>query len=77
MKERGLTFPEIGLIAGTRGMLGAGIALLVGDRLGPQTRRALGWTLFLVGALSTAPLIAHMLHKPALNGDAKAAAREG
>jgi hypothetical protein len=28
-----LTLPEIGLIAGTRGMLGAGIALLLADRL--------------------------------------------
>ncbi|MDQ3917263.1 MAG: hypothetical protein M3348_02065, partial [Acidobacteriota bacterium] len=67
MKERGFTLPELGLIAGTRGMLGAGVALLVGDRLDPQTRRALGWTLFLVGALSSVPLLAHVLQKPSLN----------
>jgi hypothetical protein len=77
VKERGLTFPEIGLIAGTRGMLGAGLALLVGGRLDPQTRRALGWTLFLIGALSSVPLIAHVLHKPSLQGDAARAAHDG
>jgi len=77
MKERSFTLPELGLIASTRGMLGAGVALLVGDRLNPQTRRALGWTLFLVGALSSVPLIAHVLQKPGLNGDDDAASREG
>ena len=77
MKERGFTLPELGLVAGTRGMLGAGLALLVGDKLDARARRALGWTLFLVGALSTAPLIAHVLHKTARNGDANSAAGEG
>ncbi len=65
MKERGFTLPELGLIAGTRGMLGAGVALLVGDRLDPQTRRALGWTLFLVGAATTIPIALNLLSKPA------------
>jgi hypothetical protein len=68
MKERGLTFPEIGLIAGTRGMLGAGVALLLADRLDGRTRRAVGWTLFLVGALSTVPIVAHVLGKSGLSG---------
>lgn len=77
MKERSFTLPELGLIASTRGMLGAGVALLVGDRIDPQTRRALGWTLFLVGALSSVPLLAHVLHKPGLNGDDAVASREG
>jgi hypothetical protein len=56
MKERRLTLPEIGLIGGTRGMLGAGIALLLADRLNDDQRKAIGWTLFLVGAISTVPL---------------------
>jgi hypothetical protein len=71
MKERGLTFPEIGLIAGTRGMLGAGLAFLLADRLDGRTRRAVGWTLFLAGALSTVPLVAHVLSKPGLGGGAE------
>ena len=56
MKRSDLTLPEIGLIAGTRGMLGAGVALLLADRLSEDQRKAVGWTLFLVGAISTIPL---------------------
>ena len=71
MKERGFTMPELGLVASTRGMLGAGAALLVGDRLDGRTRRALGWTLLLIGALSTVPILVHVLRKPGLNGGAE------
>jgi hypothetical protein len=61
MKERRLTLPEIGLIGGTRGLLGAGIALLLADRLNDDQRKAIGWTLFLVGAISTIPLAINVL----------------
>ena len=63
MKERGLTIPEIMLIGGTRAALGAGLALLIADRLNTDARRAVGWTLFLVGALSTIPLAANIFTK--------------
>lgn len=56
MRETHLTLPELALIAGTRAALGAGVALLLGDRLPPGERRALGWGLFLLGAVSTVPL---------------------
>ena len=64
MRERSLTIPEIALIGGTRGALGAGLALLLADRLNPGQRRAVGWTLFLVGAVSTIPLALNILSKP-------------
>ena len=51
-----LTLPELGLIAFTRGLLGAGIALLLADKLSADQRRAVGWTLAAVGALTTIPL---------------------
>lgn len=51
-----LTLPEIGLIAATRGLLGAGIALLLADKLDAEQRKAVGWTLVGVGALTTIPL---------------------
>src|SRR5207253_2330402 len=57
MKAKSLTIPEIGLIAGTRGALGAGAALLLADRLSRDQRRAVGWTLFLVGVITTFPLL--------------------
>ena len=48
-------------VAGTRGALGAGLGLLLADRLSAEQRRAVGWTLFLVGALSTIPLAFEVL----------------
>ncbi len=63
MRKATLTIPEIMLIGGTRAALGAGIALLVGDRLGRNERRAVGWTLFLVGVVSTLPLALDVLSK--------------
>jgi hypothetical protein len=56
MRETRITLPELILVAGTRAALGAGLGLLWADRLSPDQRRAVGWTLFLVGALSTIPL---------------------
>ena len=56
MRSALLTLPEIALIAGTRGMLGAGIGLLLAPRLKDDRRKAAGWTLLLVGVLSTIPL---------------------
>jgi hypothetical protein len=56
VKRSDLTLPELGLIVGTRAMLGAGVALLLADRLSEDQRKVLGWTLFLMGAVSTIPL---------------------
>ena len=63
MKKAELALPEIGLIAGTRVMAGAGIALLLADKLNKDKRKMLGWTLFLIGALSTIPLIIDVFSK--------------
>ena len=57
MKQHEVTVPQIGLIAGTRAMLGAGIALLLSEKLTVDQRRAIGWTLVAVGALTTIPLV--------------------
>jgi hypothetical protein len=56
MKETRVTFAELALIAGTRAAAGAGVGLLLSNRLSESQRRAVGWTLLLVGALSTIPL---------------------
>jgi hypothetical protein len=63
MKKTGLTLPEIAVIAGTRGALGAGAALLLADRLNKEQRKAAGWTLFLIGAVSTVPLALLVLRR--------------
>lgn len=56
MRETTVAMPVLALVAATRGMLGAGLALLLADRLTREQRRAAGWTLFLVGVLTTVPL---------------------
>jgi hypothetical protein len=56
-----LTFPQLGLVAGTRGLLGAGVGLLLADRLSAEQRRAVGWTLVAIGALSSIPLAMEVL----------------
>ena len=63
MKTRELTVPEIGLIASTRGMLGAGLGLLLSGKLSNEQRRAVGWTLVAVGAVTTVPLVMNLLQK--------------
>lgn len=57
MKTAELTMPEIALIAATRGVLGAGLGLLLADRLNDDQRKAAGWAMFLIGAISTIPLV--------------------
>jgi hypothetical protein len=58
---RTVTLPELALVAGTRGMLGAGIGLLVAPKLGDRERRAVGRTLFLIGLATTIPLAVQIL----------------
>jgi hypothetical protein len=62
MKTKKVTMPWIGLVAGTRGMLGAGAALLLVDKVSPSKRKKLGWALFLTGVLSTIPLGYKIFH---------------
>jgi hypothetical protein len=62
-RERKLTIPEIALIGGTRAALGAGVGLLLADKLKGNPRRAVGVTLFLVGALSTIPIVRNVIAK--------------
>jgi hypothetical protein len=63
MKERTLTLPLVGLIAGTRVALGIGIGFLLADKLGYDRRRGAGIALLIVGALSTVPLAIAVLSK--------------
>jgi hypothetical protein len=61
VKQHEVTVSQIGLIAGTRAMLGAGIALLLSEKLTDAQRRAIGWTLVAVGALTTIPIAMQLL----------------
>jgi hypothetical protein len=57
MKRTGtVPLPLVALIAVTRGMLGAGIGLLLAERLSPARRARVGRILMAVGAASTVPI---------------------
>lgn len=63
MRETHLTIPEMALVAGTRAALGVGVGLLVADRLPPNERRAVCWTLLGIGVVTTLPLMALVFGK--------------
>jgi len=63
MLETRISIPELALIAGTRAALGAGAALIFGEKLTKEQRKAIGWTLFLVGVVTTVPLLADVIGK--------------
>ncbi len=56
MRAARVSMPQLGLIAATRGALGAGLGLLLGQRLGPERRQKVGWGLVALGVASTVPL---------------------
>jgi hypothetical protein len=61
MNRTPLSIPEIAIIGGTRAALGAGLGLLLADRLTSDQRRAVGWTLLAVGAVTTVPIVVQVL----------------
>jgi hypothetical protein len=56
MKKLNLAPPMVGLIAGTRALIGVGIGLLLSDRLGRRSRTKIGLALLGVGVLSSIPI---------------------
>ena len=60
-KKTTMSLPELGLIAGTRAMIGGGLGLLLADRLPREQRKAVGWTLLAIGIVSTIPLAFEVL----------------
>ena len=67
MIERKFTLAEISLLAGTRVALGVGLGLLLSTRLDDDQRRAAGWALTLVGAITTIPIVMNVLCKKDAN----------
>ncbi len=57
-----LSLPDIGILAGTRGMLGAGAGLLLAEKV-PKHRKGVGWTLLSIGVLATIPFVRKLIKK--------------
>jgi len=56
MRQVPVPLHELAFIAATRGLAGAGLGLLLADRLSRPARRAVGWTLLGIGAATTVPI---------------------
>jgi len=76
MRETRISLPELALIAGTRAAVGAGLGLLLADRLSAEQRKAVGWTLFLVGLATTFPLALEVFGGQRLMGSDATPARQ-
>lgn len=63
MKQATLPLPEIGLIVATRGMLAAGAALMLADRIPKERRKMIALPLMAIGILSTVPLAMDVFKK--------------
>jgi len=55
MQTKTLTLPQFFFIVATRGMLGAGIGLLLADKFAQSTRRRVGMALAGIGIATTIP----------------------
>ena len=58
-----LRIPELGFIAGTRAAFGAGLGLLLADKLNRRRRNKVGWVLLTIGAVTTVPIIFNVVRK--------------
>ena len=52
-----LNLPTFGFVVATRAMLGAGVGLLLSERLSAEQRRAVALTLIGVGVVTTVPAL--------------------
>ena len=50
-------------------MLGAGVGMLISGRMNTDQRRAVGWTLVAVGAITTIPILAQLFNSSTRAGD--------
>lgn len=66
LRARAFVIPELMLIAGTRVALGAGLGLLLAHKLNRDTRKGAGWALLALGIVTSVPIIAKVLSKPAI-----------
>lgn len=64
-----MPLPELGLIAATRGMMGAGAMLLASVKMDRKRRKMIGWPLLAIGALSTIPFVIDIVRRVKAEGE--------
>jgi hypothetical protein len=72
MRSTQISLPELALIAVTRAGLGAGLGLLLANRMTEDQRKAAGWALLIGGAAATLPLAIDVLNRSCSADHAKA-----
>ena len=63
MRHIDIPIHELAFIAATRGMVGAGLGLLLAGFMKPETRKTVGWTLLALGALTTVPIAVSLIRR--------------
>jgi hypothetical protein len=61
MKKIEVSLPQLAFVAATRGLGGAGAALLLAPFIKVATRRKLGWALLGLGVLTTIPIAVRLV----------------
>lgn len=62
-KQIKVSVAELALLAATRGAIGAGLGLLLADKLSARQRRVVGLPLLVGGILSTIPIARRLFGK--------------
>jgi Na+(H+)/acetate symporter ActP len=63
MRHIDIPLHELAFVAGTRGLAGAGVGLLLADFFTPEARKSVGWTLVAIGALTTIPIAVSLIRQ--------------
>ena len=76
MRDLRVSIPELAFVGGTRGILGAGIGLLLASQFSQRTRKRIGFALLVLGALTTIPVFVGIRRRVGANGHVKRAMNE-
>ena len=71
MRDLRVSIPELAFIGGTRGILGAGIGLLLAGQFSQRTRKKIGIAMLVLGALTTIPVLIGVRRRVGANGQVK------
>src|SRR5262249_2398428 len=71
MRDLRVSIPELAFVGGTRGILGAGLGMLLAGQFSHRTRKRIGVALFVLGALTTIPVFIGIRRRAGANGHVK------